>query len=196
MARLILINGAPGSGKSTLARRYGQDHPLALALDLDTVRGLLGGWLDRPVDAGLAARRLALAMARVHLLSGRDVLVPQFLGRLDFVLELDALARELDVELLEIALLSDPVEAGVRFARRSARPQTREHRDAAALQERSGGAAGLGELYDRLLTVIAMRPATRTVLTVDGEVEQTYRRLLDQIDLGSPRPAEYNNLDI
>ena len=48
--RLVLINGAPGSGKSTLARRYAQDHPLTLALDIDRVRGMLGRWLDTPTQ--------------------------------------------------------------------------------------------------------------------------------------------------
>ncbi len=75
MARLILINGAPGSGKSTLARMYVDDHPLALALDIDTVRAMLGRWLDEPTEAGLIARRIALEMARVQLAAGREVVV-------------------------------------------------------------------------------------------------------------------------
>jgi AAA domain len=179
---LVLVNGAPGSGKSTLVRLYTHEHPLVLGLDIDTVRGMLGCWLDRPVEAGLAARQLSLAMARVHLLSGRDVLVPQFLGRLEFVLELEALAGEVGAEFVEIALLSDPVDAAERFARRVAQPETQEHRDAAALQEQSGGVAVLGESYQRLLGVVAARPATRTILTVDGEVEQTYERMLKQIE--------------
>jgi hypothetical protein len=73
---LILLNGPPASGKSTLARRYGVDHPLALALDIDVVRSLLGGWLEHPDAAGMAARAMALAMAREHLRAGRDVVVP------------------------------------------------------------------------------------------------------------------------
>ena len=48
----------------------------------------LGAWLEHPAEAGLIARRLALAMARVQLGDGRDVVVPQFLGRLEFVLAL------------------------------------------------------------------------------------------------------------
>jgi hypothetical protein len=64
---LLLINGLPGSGKSTLAARYVADRPLALCLDVDVVRGLLGAWTDVPHEAGLLARRLALTMARVVL---------------------------------------------------------------------------------------------------------------------------------
>jgi predicted kinase len=63
VSRLILINGLPGSGKSTLARRYAQDHPLTLVLDIDVVRGLLSAWMQDPPQSGLLARDLALTMA-------------------------------------------------------------------------------------------------------------------------------------
>jgi|1186.fasta_scaffold781994_1 predicted kinase len=182
MVRLMLINGAPSSGKSTLARLYVKDHPLALALDVDTVRSMLGGWLERPEQAGVAARCLALAMARVHLSSGWDVVVPQYLGRLEFILELEALADQVRAEFVEIALVSDPDDAVARFTRRMEQPENDEHRGAAALQERSGGLAALGEMYERLLQVIEARPSTRSVMTVDGAIELTYRRMLDHID--------------
>lgn len=125
MARLVLINGAPGIGKSTLVQRYVDEHPLALALDVDAVRAMLGRWLDQPVEAGLIAQRMALEMARVQLTAGRDVLVPQFLGRLDFVLELEHLAGQVGADFVELALLSSPQDAADRFVRRSARPSRR-----------------------------------------------------------------------
>lgn len=183
VARLVLINGAPGSGKSTLARLYAVEHPLSLVLDIDVVRGLLGGWLAQPVEAGLLAREMGLAMARVQLLRGGDVLVPQFLGRIDFVVQLETLASEVDAEFVEIALLSDSEDASARFARRAAHPETSEHRDAAALLERSGGLDALPEMYCRLLEVVAARPRTRQVTTVDGEVKETYQRLLAGISV-------------
>lgn len=181
MARLVLINGAPGSGKSTLARRYAEEHSLTLVLDIDVVRAMLGRWLDEPGQAGLIARRMALEMARVQLLTGRDVVVPQFLGRLDFVLALQQLCDDVGAEFVEVVLLSDRQDAVQRFTRRSARPETAEHRDAAALQERSGGLDAFPEMYDRLLAVVARRAATRIVQTVDGQVEQAYRDLLAHI---------------
>jgi predicted kinase len=173
----VLLNGAPGSGKSTLARRWVADHPLALALDVDAVRGMLGDWLADPVGAGLAARALALAMAGTHLAAGRDVVVPQFLGRLDFVLALEQAAADAGARFVEVALLSDAEDVVRRFVRRSGAPETAEHRDAAALQELSGGAAGLREAYERLLAVVAARPGTRVVHTADGEVDRAARDL-------------------
>jgi hypothetical protein len=107
MARLVLINDAPGSGKSTLARMYVDQHPLVLALDVDVVRAMLGRWLDDPVAAGLIARRMAFEMARVQLTAGRDVWVPQFLGRLDFVFELEDLCDKIGAVFVEVVLLSN-----------------------------------------------------------------------------------------
>ncbi|MEP6852318.1 MAG: AAA family ATPase [bacterium] len=182
MPRLILINGAPGSGKSTLARRYADEHPLTLNLDVDVVRGLLGAWLDQPTDAGRLARRLALAMARTHLEQGCDVVVPQFLGRLEFLDALDALAAEVGAAFVEVALLSDAADVTRRFAERSARRETNQHRDASALLNRSGGPATLLEFHDQLRAVVAARPRTRSVRSVDGRLEQTYRDLLSAID--------------
>lgn len=182
MARLILINGAPASGKSTLAQMYVDEHPLALALDIDVVRSMLGRWLDHPVEAGLIARGMALEMARVQLSAGRDVLIPQFLGRLDFLLELENLAHQAGADFLEVVLVNDSQDAADRFARRSHHPETSAHRDAQALLDRSGGASELLAMHDRLLEVVAGRPLTITVPTVDGEIDRAYRDLRARVD--------------
>ena len=182
MARLVLLNGAPGSGKSTLASRYAEAHPLTLALDIDVLRAMLGGWLDRPTEAGLRARSMALEIARVQLAAGGDVLVPQFLGRLDFVLQLERLARRVGAEFVELALLSDPEEASRRFVERARHPETRAHRDATALLDRSGGVDALPAMYSQLLDVIAHRPLNRTITTFTGQVDRAYRDLLAHLD--------------
>ncbi|MDQ2739807.1 MAG: ATP-binding protein [Actinomycetota bacterium] len=119
MPRLVLLNGAPGIGKSTLTRRFAQGHALTLVLDVDQVRGMLGCWLDQPSESGLLARQLAIAMARVHLQAGHDVIVPQYLGRLEFVGMLEAVAVEVGARFVEFALISDSDDVVRRFQRRS-----------------------------------------------------------------------------
>lgn len=93
MPRLVLINGAPGTGKSTLAHRLAQRAPLDLALDVDAIKHALGQWDTHTSDAGLQARRLALALASQHLADDHDVYVGQFLARTDFINQLELLDR-------------------------------------------------------------------------------------------------------
>ena len=191
MTRLILINGAPGSGKSTLARRLAADAdastPLALVLDIDVIRGMLGRWTEIPGDAGLLARHHALAMIGVQLRAERDVIVPQFLGRIDFVLQLAQAAHDHRVPFIEIALVSSPDDAARRFRRRSEHPEDQTHRDAAALE--SGTDDRIPGMYAAMLAVTGLRPATRFVETVDGDEHDTYARLIVAIADASPPPS-------
>lgn len=46
---------------------------MALSLEQDVVRGLLGGWRTREAEPGALAREFCLAMARIHLVAGHDV---------------------------------------------------------------------------------------------------------------------------
>jgi predicted kinase len=174
MAGLVLINGAPAIGKSTLARRYAKDHPLTLVLDVDQVRGMLGCWIDSPTESGILARRMAMEMAAISLREGHDVVVPQFLGRVDFILSLQDLCESIDADFVEVALLSSWEEVARRFWQRTQESAREEHQLAAELLERSGGTKELHNMYNRLMNVVSARPSTRIVTPVDGQLEQTY----------------------
>lgn len=177
MATLVLVNGSPASGKSTVAAELVNARPLALNLDIDIVRGQLGRWLSQPIDAGLAARDLALAMAQVHLGHGRDVVVPQFLARERFIEQLDATARAAAARFVEIALIVPRSDALARFATRSAAPLHRTHRDAAALQQQQGGPDALGEMYDAFIDLIDKRSTVRRVDVVWNDIAATVDRV-------------------
>lgn len=173
MPDLILLNGPPASGKSTIAARLVAARPLALNLDVDAVRGSLGAWIEQPHESGLAARRLAIAMAATHLDAGHDVVVPQLLVRDTFVLELEAVARQTHAQFVEIALLATRDDTIRAFESRSVAPENQQHRDAQRLVELSGGPGGVGEMHDALMHFLDSRPMVRRVEIVRGDVEAT-----------------------
>lgn len=183
MAELILINGAPGSGKSTLARLLADERRLALLLDIDTLRGQLGRWSDDPTAAGLAARRLALAMIRTHLAAGFDVILPQFLFRVPFILELERTSNETGSRFVEISLVSSAEEAASRFAARSASSDP-NHQDAMRLQQ-APGAQSIEALYESMVEMLRERPATRFVESVPDDIGGTFTALKQAIDWAS-----------
>jgi predicted kinase len=121
-AKLVLINGVPASGKSTLARAWCEQHAerLPLCLDIDAIRAMLGGWRAQLHEAGLAARDIAVAGIAAHLDSGRDVVVPQYVRRAEFIERLEATAAAHGAQFLEIALVVDAAVADARFRERAA----------------------------------------------------------------------------
>jgi hypothetical protein len=117
LPRLIVLNGPPGSG--TLAERYVEEHPLTLDLDIDRIRDVIASLRDDPSTAGRLARAVALSVARTHLAEGYDVVIPQFLGRAEFLEQVEQLAGNVGAESLEIVLLDSQDNALSRFAERT-----------------------------------------------------------------------------
>jgi predicted kinase len=179
--RLILLNGPPGCGKSTLAQRYVAEHPLSLNLDIDQVRSLIGGWRTEPHAAGLLARACALAAARTHLASGHEVVIPQFLGRAEFIEQCADLAREVDAEFVEIVLLDTKESSLRRFETRTRAAADPAHAQAQELLDSMGGTAEFSLMYDRLLAIVAARPTVKVVRTQAGQVDEAYRDFLAEL---------------
>lgn len=178
VARLILLNGPPGSGKSTIAQAYVDDHPMALNLDIDLVRRLLGQWQEHQEASGLLARAMALAMAREHLRAGHDVVIPQYVARLHFIEQVEELAVECNAEFHEIVLLGNRDASLRRVVRRSEEAAIPAHVEAQDLVDRNGSLPDLEQMYDRLLLVIDSRPRARIIETVDGQIARAYSELL------------------
>ena len=174
MARLIILNGAPGAGKSTIAQRYVDDHPFALDLEPDRLRRQLGRWSADPPTALALTHALVLAAAGTHLRSGHDVVVPQYVGRVEQLQAFAAAAATAHAEYREI-VLTDVRDAIIdRFHARNRASTDPVHADAARTLERSGGRRQLEAMYDRLLLVVAARPDAVTVPARTGAIDETY----------------------
>jgi predicted kinase len=178
VARLIMLNGPPAIGKSTIAARYVHDHPMALDLDLDRIRSLLGRWRDDRTAAGLATRAIGLAAARAHLHGGHDVIVPQLLTRPELLDSMAEVAQQTGAEFIEIVLLDAADSSVRRFAERTDRGTDPAHVELGAIVAADGGEAVLRSYHHRLVTFLTDRPNAIVIESVDGDEEATYRRVL------------------
>ena len=64
-----------------MGRRYADDRLGVLNLDVDRLRGMVGRSRQHFAEVGEIVRPLALSTTTTHLRGGRDVIMPQFLGR-------------------------------------------------------------------------------------------------------------------
>jgi predicted kinase len=179
--RLIHLNGPPAAGKSTIAQHYVDDHPLALNLDIDTVRALLGRWMDDQEESGRLARQLALVMAAEHLRAGHDVIVPQLVTRTEFIHELSAVARHAAARFVEVALRIDRSVSRRRFVDRDD-PSAPGRFNATDLVNHNGGVDVLDAQFDALQAFIATRPNAIVVDSLDGQIDATYAAMARAID--------------
>ena len=180
--RLIHLNGPAGIGKSTLAERWTADNPLTLNCDIDVLRMMIGDWQDQPAAMGVS-RTTALALITAHLAEGHDVVLPQLVARADQLDRFVAAAETAGADFVEVVLLDssgDPDAAVARFHRRGDDGWHRQVRDLMAAQ---GGDAVLRERYAALLEVVRDRPDAVVVSSVEGNPEDTYRRLVEAVDV-------------
>lgn len=178
MVRMVHLNGPPGIGKSTLARRYVDEHAGVLNLDVDVLRGLIGGWREHFAEVGEIVRPLALRMAAEHLRGGRDVVFPQYLARTAEIERFEAVARDSGAEFVEVMVLDTRRRSVERFARRGGGGDPDWHEQVKKIVAREGGAEFLARAYDQLAEVVRSRPAVTVLSSEEGAVERTYDALL------------------
>ena len=178
---LVLLNGPSASGKSTIAERLAQLRPLTLNCDIDIIRSQLGGWLEAPTDAGLAARALAISMIETHLRAGHAGVVPQLLARPEFIAELEGAAASTGAAFIELALDVTAGDARRSFAERSRAPTSTAHRDAARLVEQAGSADPIGDFVAQLNGLLAARPTCHRIDAPRGDIEATLANVLAAI---------------
>ncbi|MER7860306.1 AAA family ATPase [Amycolatopsis japonica] len=186
MARLIHINGPSRVGKSTLARRYADEHPGTLALDLDVLTGLIGGWKENFFGALEIARGHGRDMAARHLRDGHDVIVPQLVTVHDRDPDpaFEAVALATGATYVEVALLVDDHEHLQRL--RGKRPANDVEAQLQTMLDDPDS-----DLLDRIrghfVEYLAERPRAIRLDTTGIGVDESYMRFLNALDVTQKR---------
>jgi len=181
MPRLIHLNGPSRVGKSTLARRYADEHPGTLALDLDVLAGLIGGWKENFSAALELARGHGRGLATRHLRSGYDVILPQLVTIHDRDPDpaFEEAACTAGATYIQVALMVDNREHLQRL--HGKRPTTEvEVRVQTALV--NPGSDLVDRIRGHLNEYLAKRPQTIRLDTTGLGEDATYQRLLKALD--------------
>lgn len=188
MPRLIHLNGMPRVGKSTLARRYAEDHPGTLVLDIDVLAGLVGGWRDDFSATFGIARGHGLALATRHLAEGRDVVLPQLVTSHEQGPRFELAAEAAEAEYVEVALLVDVEQQRERLVTKQ--PATEVEARIQELLEEPGSDL-VERIRGHLEDYLADRPGTLRLDTTDLSEDEAYaelcRLLQPSDDLTAPR---------
>lgn len=134
-------------------------------MEVDRLRMQLEGWEDDETTR-LTARDLALSAIEESLDEGRDVLVPQYLGRPDFVEALGGVARAMGARFVEVVLWDDDAAVIDRFTGRRAALLAAGSRHP-ELEVDDVGAA-IAEASTRLRQLVVERPGTVELWAGDG----------------------------
>jgi predicted kinase len=163
IARLILLNGPPGIGKSTVARRWVADQTTAVVVEIDALRTSIEGWQDDD-HSKLEARRMAIDVADAHLRGGYDVIVPQYLGRTEFIDELERTAIAASASFVLVILTGDEDDIVARFEHRRASLSGDDHPE----QEVDDVRVAIRDALSLLEQVAQLRP-NAPILAVDAD---------------------------
>jgi predicted ABC-type ATPase len=173
VARFIHLNGPSGIGKSTVARAFAAEHPGALNLDVDQIVALIGGWQDSFWDALNAGGLLAASMARTHLASGRDVIMPQLIANTPDFAKFESAAATAGAEYFHIMLTADVEPAIARFTQRALTDDSVHQTVISKIVDDQGGADFLRKIHWQLTEFAAVRPPHSVINCERQTPEQT-----------------------
>lgn len=179
--KLIILNGPLGIGKSTLAKKYADEHPLTLLLDIDDVRRNISHWREEDEKSSIISRKIALAMAKENLLLGYSVVVPQIIRQNEFIEQFEQIAKDADADFFEILLLVEKDEAIRRFKERSYAQGYSSGFRPGGLIDTGGREEKLAKMYDEMLETVNFRANTIIIKPKFDRVDETYQLILDRI---------------
>ena len=159
-----------------MASAFADRHPGVLNLDIDQVATMIGGWRDRFSVSFEAGRLLAAGMARAHLASGHDVIMPQMITSVNAgeLTDFESAAAAANAEYCQILLTAGVGSAADRCMARAKAGDPR-HDVISKIIDEYGGRDFLRELHAQVAQFAADRPPHAVIDCERLTVEQTCR---------------------
>ncbi len=176
--KLIILNGSLGIGKSTLAGRFADEHPNTLNLDIDEIRRYISHWREEAEQSATSSKQMALAMAKVHLGLGHNVVIPQIVRSIELFEAFEQVAKDANADYYEILLFTDKDEAIRRFKERSYAQGYESGFRPGGLIDRGGREEKLATMYDEMIEIADKRPKTAKIEVELGNADDTYAKIL------------------
>lgn len=172
---LILLNGPAGIGKTTIAQRYIDEHPLALSVSNDVLVAMLGQWLQHEPEAWEMVFNFTCDMARRHLRSGYDVILPYLVRDGAQAQAFERIAEESGAVYREVLLTTNKADAVERMLERG----TWGEEGAQPLTE--ADVSIIEHLYDLVHNDLGKRPRAAVVQSTKGDIDGTYAEFLKHV---------------
>jgi len=180
--KLIVLNGSPGVGKSTLSKRYIDNHPMTLNIDIDHIWWMMGQWQAARPASESQKFKLANAMLKTHLNEGYDVIIAQHIATLEYHRELEQIVEACDATLIEITLFCEENDAIQRCVDRGKKAGYKTGFRPGGILESEGGREKLRLMYQEMIDGAKIRKNMHYVSSVYGAEDDTYTRLLAIVD--------------
>lgn len=178
--KLIILNGALGVGKSTLSEKYAEAHPLTLKLDIDEIRRWISNFREEKDISGPLSKKIANEMARVHLQAGYDVVISQIFIHEEPLENLEKVARECGADFYEFLISISREDSIRRFIERGKAQGYVDGFSPTGLVTLGGKEKKLIQMYDDMMALISKRPNTKTIESLEGDIETTYSKLMEE----------------
>jgi leucyl aminopeptidase (aminopeptidase T) len=152
---------------------WAADRPATVVVEIDELRTSIDGWREDD-DSKQRARQMAIEAIDGHLRDGADVVIPQYLGRSELVLDLERTAQAAGAGFVEVHLVADLDSVVARFEDRRRATGADAHPQHEVVDVRPE----LADAMARLAARSAERPETLRVAVGDAP-EITVARLSD-----------------
>lgn len=171
--KLIILYGFAASGKTTLAKKYTDNHPLSMMIEGDEIINMMGEWRKYESEARNLVFSHTCSIVKNQLQSGHNVLLPYLLTDESQIKNFEEIATAVGCDFYEVSIHADKDTSLKRLLKRG------KWGEAGSPDLTENDMPEIESLYTVMDTEMKKRTNVKTFEIIDGDVEGTYRKLME-----------------